>query len=89
MLFFSVEIWIQVSGNAFISGTYSHGGWIINGTAAVFTYWNSSFPKSEGSDECITQQLDPPYRWIKVPCSEQLPYICEVFPYSKLFLRYF
>lgn len=83
---FSVEIWVQVSGNAFISGEYSGGAWLINGTAAVFTYWNSSYPQSEDFNRCITQQLDPPYRWTNVPCSEQLPYICEVISYSKQFL---
>lgn len=88
-LLFSLEIWVQVTGNALISGEYSTNSWIINGTAAVFTYWNSSYPQSEGSNECITQQLDPPYRWTNVPCSEQLPYICEVLSYSKQFLLYF
>lgn len=77
------EIWVQVSGNAFISGEYSGGAWLINGTAAVFTYWNSSYPQSEDFNRCITQQLDPPYRWTNVPCSEQLPYICELQPYCK------
>lgn len=89
ILFFSVEIWNQISGNAFISGEYSTRRWIINGTAAVFTYWNSSYPQNEDSKGCITQQLDPPYRWTNIPCSEHLPYICEVLSCSKRFLWYF
>lgn len=89
ILFFSVEIWNQISGNAFISGEYSIGSWMINGTAAVFTYWNSSYPQNNDSNGCITQQLDPPYRWTNIPCSEHLPYICEVLSCSKRFLWYF
>lgn len=89
IFFFSVEIWNQISGNAFISGEYSIGSWMINGTAAVFTYWNSSYPQNNDSNGCITQQLDPPYRWTNIPCSEHLPYICEVLSCSKRFLWYF
>ena len=71
-------MWPGSSGIAYISGKYVNSNWMINGTVAIFTYWNESFPQDQSVRDCLAQNLDPPYRWMNIPCSQPLPYICEV-----------
>ncbi|XP_022298408.2 uncharacterized protein LOC111107483 [Crassostrea virginica] len=75
------EMWPGSSGIAYISGKYVNSNWMINETVAIFTYWNESFPQDESARDCLAQNLDPPYRWMNIPCSQHLPYICELQPF--------